>query len=418
MSKPKLLFRGPVETRSGYGSHARDILECLRKMDLYDIEIDSCLWGVTPKTALEENNEFHQWIKTKIVNQINYVPDIYITVTISNEFQRMGKYNIGITAGVETTIVTKDLIDGVNRMDLTLVPSKFTRDVYLSTVFNETEQSTGKLIRQHRVMKPMEVLFEGVNTSIYNDNFNGNIDLNIDEDFAFLFVGHWLKGELGQDRKDVGMLIKIFSEVFKNYEKKPALVLKTQVGSFSVKDRELVKKKIADIVGNESNVPPIYLVYGDLTDEEMNNLYNHPKIKTMISITKGEGFGRPLLEFTMTGKPVIASNWSGHKDFLPTDKSIMLGGELKEVHPSATDVFIVKDSKWFTANYNEVGAIMQLIIERYGEFVGRAEELKEINKTKFSMDKMQEELQKILTPFTFKPEKVELKLPKLTKVNE
>lgn len=418
MSKPKLLFRGPVETRSGYGSHARDILECLYKIDLYDIEIDSCIWGVTPKTALEENNTFHQWIKSKIIYQINYVPDIYISVTISNEFQRMGKYNIGITAGVETTIVTKDLIDGVNRMDMTLVPSKFTRDVYLSTVFNETEQSTGKLLRQHRVVKPIEVLFEGVNTEIYNDDFNGNIDLDIDEDFAFLFVGHWLKGDLGQDRKDVGMLIKIFHETFKNYEKKPALVLKTQIGTFSVKDREAVKKKISDIVGDGSDVPPIYLVYGDLTDEEMNNLYNHPKIKAMITLTKGEGFGRPLLEFTMTGKPVIASNWSGHKDFLPTDKAIMLGGELKEVHESATDVFIVKDSKWFTANYNEVSAIMQLIIERYEEFHQRSQDLKLINKEKFSMDKMQEELQKILTPFTFKPEKVELKLPKLTKVDE
>ena len=53
-----------------------------------------------------------------------------------------------------------------------------------------------------------------------------------------------------------------------------------------------------------------------MTDEEMNSLYNHPKVKAMVSFTKGEGFGRPLAEFGTTGKPIIASNWSGHLDFL------------------------------------------------------------------------------------------------------
>ena len=91
-------------------------------------------------------------------------------------------------------------------------------------------------------------------------------------------------------------------------------------------------------------------VVGFLTDEEMNQLYNHPKIKSMITLTKDDGFGRPLLEFSMTGKPIIASNWSGHKDFLPMDKAIMLGGKLTQVHESAVDDFILKDSKWFTSN--------------------------------------------------------------------
>jgi glycosyltransferase involved in cell wall biosynthesis len=414
MNKPTLLFRGPVETRSGYGSHSRDILESLRAMDMFDIVIDSCNWGVTPLTALDKDNEFHQWIKSHKVSSIDTQPDIYVSVTISNEFKRVGKFNIGITAGIETTVAGKDLIDGCNNMDLVIVPSNFTKDVYFQTVYNETENGTGRLIKQHKVVKPIEVLFEGADTKIYNDVVDESFDLDIKEDFAYLFVGHWLKGDTGQDRKDVGMLIKTFVDTFKDDENKPALVLKTSAGAFSVKDRELIRKKIKSIVG-ETNVP-IYLLYGDLTDKEMNSLYNHPKIKSMVTLTKGEGFGRPLLEFTMTGKPVIASNWSGHKDFLPLDKAVMIGGSLTEVHDSAVDKFILKNSKWFTANYSEASAILKLVRDEYVTFKTKSEELKEINKREFSMDMMTKKFETILSPYIKRPERVDLKLPKLNKI--
>jgi glycosyltransferase involved in cell wall biosynthesis len=414
MSKPSLLFRGPVETRSGYGSHSRDILESLRAMDMFDFSIDSCNWGVTPLTALEDGNEFHQWIKKRKVLSIDAQPDVYVSVTISNEFRRVGKFNVGITAGIETTVAGKDLIDGCNNMDLIIVPSNFTKDVYFQTVYNETENGTNRLIKQHKIVKPMEVLFEGADTNIYNDVVDDSFNLDIKEDFAYLFVGHWLKGDTGQDRKDVGMLIKTFVETFKDDENKPALVLKTSAGAFSVKDRELIRRKIKSVVG-ETNVP-IYLLYGDLTDNEMNSLYNHPKIKAMVSLTKGEGFGRPLLEFTMTGKPVIASNWSGHKDFLPLDKAVMVGGTLTDVHDSAVDKFVLKNAKWFTANYDEASAIMKLVRDEYDSFKTKSEELKEINKNIFSMEMMTKKLGTILSPYIQRPERVDLKLPKLNKI--
>ena len=416
MSKPTLLFRGPVETRSGYGSHARDVLECLHKMNMFEISVDSCMWGVTPMTALDESNEFHNWIKEKMVTSFNGIPDIYVSVTISNEFQRVGRFNIGVTAGIETTVAGKDLIDGCNNMDLVIVPSTFTRDVYFQTVYNENEKDSGRLLKQHKLSKPIEVLFEGADTSIYNDVTVESFNLDIQEDFAFLFVGHWLKGDIGQDRKDVGMLIKVFAETFKDVDVKPALVLKTSAGSFSVKDREVMRKKILDITKNNVNLPSIYLLYGDLSDKEMNSLYNHPKIKSMISLTKGEGFGRPLLEFSMTGKPIIASNWSGHKDFLPLDKSVLVGGALTDVHDSAVDKFILKGSKWFTANYSEAGAIMKLMIENYDNFKEKSEELKETNKMTYSLDNMRFKFEEILKPYIQRPERVDLKLPKLNKI--
>jgi glycosyltransferase involved in cell wall biosynthesis len=418
--KPTILFRGPVKTRSGYGSHSRDLLEALYQMNLFDIKIDSCMWGNTPMTALESNNIFHKWIEGNIVSKFDGLPDIYIQVTVPNEFKRFGKFNIGITAGIETTVAPKDWVDGCNQMDLIIATSNFSKDVLLSTSYNEVNKNTNELIKQHRIEKPTEVLFEGVDTSIFNDVINKDFKLDIKENFAYLFVGHWLKGNIGQDRKDIGMLIKCFVESFKDGRDMPALVLKTSSSNFSVKEREIFIKKIKDIVSDIKNPPSIYLLFGDLTNKEMNDLYNHPKIKSMISITKGEGFGRPLLEFTMSGKPVIASNWSGHKDFLPTDKAIMIGGKLTDVDESAIDQFIIKGSKWFTANYNEVAEVMNVVKNDYSNFLLKSLKLKEENKQNFSLEKMKERFEEILKPYSIafqpSPQKTKLILPKLNKV--
>jgi glycosyltransferase involved in cell wall biosynthesis len=415
MSKPILLFRGPVKTRSGYGSHSRDILQALYEMDTFDISIDSCGWGSTPMTALEDNNLFHKWIESTIVTKMVQKPDIYIQVTVPNEFQPVGKFNIGITAGIETTVAPKEWVDGCNRMDLIIATSNFSKDVLLQTVYNETENNTGKLIKQYKIEKPIQVLFEGIDLSIYNNTSEG-LDIDIKEDFAYLFVGHWLRGDLGQDRKDVGMLIKCFAESFKGDENPPSLILKTSSATFSIKERENFRKRIEDLVKGIENPPSIYLLFGELTNDEMNQLYNHPKIKAMVSLTKGEGFGRPLLEFTMSGKPVIASNWSGHKDFLPMDKAIMIGGALTEVHESAVDTFILKNSKWFTANYNEVVEVLKLVRKDYDKFLEKSETLRIENKENFSLEKMKEVLKGMLTPFTSKPKEHKMVLPKLNKI--
>jgi glycosyltransferase involved in cell wall biosynthesis len=418
--KPTILFRGPVKTRSGYGSHSRDLLESLYQMNLFDIKIDSCMWGNTPMTALEPDNIFHKWIESNVVDKFDGLPDLYIQVTVPNEFRRYGKFNIGITAGIETTVAPKDWVDGCNQMDLIIATSNFSKDVLLSTSYNEVNKNTNELVNQYKITKPIEVLFEGIDTEIYNDNVNPEFKLDIKEEFAFLFVGHWLKGNIGQDRKDVGMLIKCFVEAFKDGNNMPALVLKTSSSSFSIKEREVFIKKIKDVIDDTTNPPPIYLLFGDLTNKEMNDLYNHPKIKSMISITKGEGFGRPLLEFTMTGKPVIASNWSGHKDFLPIDKSIMVGGSLTDVDESAIDQFIIKGSKWFTANYGEVTEIMKLVKNDYSNFLLKSLKLKEENKENFSLEKMKSRFEEILKPYSIafqpSPQQTKLILPKLNKV--
>jgi glycosyltransferase involved in cell wall biosynthesis len=299
-------------------------------------------------------------------------------------------------------------------MDMIITTSNFSKEVLLSTVYNENDKNTNRLIKQHRIDKPINVLFEGVDKKIYNNNVNDTFKLDIEEDFAYLFVGHWLKGSIGQDRKDVGMLIKCFANSFKDEIDKPALILKTSSASFSVKERENLINRIQKIVGDDK--VPVYLLFGDLKDEEMNDLYNHPKVKAMVSITKGEGFGRPLLEFTMTGKPVIASNWSGHKDFLPMDYAAMIGGKLTDVDVSAQDNFIIKDSKWFTANYDEFIHVLKLVKSNYDEFLIKSEKLRIMNSEKFTLDKMKELLKSYMEPHSIISKQINLMLPKLNKI--
>ena len=247
MSKPFLLFQGPVATRSGYGDHSRDLLASLFKMDKYDIKVIPTRWGNTPQNQLNPQTEIGKKIIESVVTQVSKQPDVYIQVTVANEFRPIGKYNIGITAGVETTVAPKSFIDGCNLMDLIIVPSRFTKTTLENTSYDEKDKRTGQLIAQHKISKPIEVLHEGVELEKWQapkkvDKFLEDIKT----DFNYLVVGHWLQGDLGQDRKDIGMTIKTFCTVFKDIPKKdqPGLILKTSTAGFSVMDRENISKNI------------------------------------------------------------------------------------------------------------------------------------------------------------------------------
>jgi glycosyltransferase involved in cell wall biosynthesis len=421
--KPTLVFQGPVATRSGYGDHSRDLLHSLYKLDKFDIKIVSMRWGMTPMDALNYDNEFHKWVVDNIVQQVNEKPDIFIQVTVPNEFEPKGYYNIGITAAIETTACALDWITGCNRMDLIIVPSEHSKRSLVDTIYNEADNVTKQLIRQHKIEKPVEVLFEGFNEESFGTDDVANIsDLNnVKEDFAFLFVGHWLRGDLGEDRKNVGMMIKTFAMAFKNEKVKPALIMKTSSAGFSVLDRENTISKIREALGTDYGKVPVYLLHGDLTESEMNGLYEHPKVKAMISFTKGEGFGRPLLEFSLTGKPILVSNWSGHLDFLK-DGAILLEGELKNVHESAADKFLLKESQWFNVNISKAIPLIKDVYKNYDKYKPAAYQLGKQNKQNFSLEKMTKLFDGILNHYgiytKIQPKFQQLQLPKLKMLNK
>ena len=421
--KPTLVFQAPIATRSGYGDHARDLLHSLYKLDKFEIKVISTRWGNTPMDALNYDNEFHKWIVDSIIPKPDQKPDIYIQVTVPNEFQPMGHYNIGITAGIETTACAMNWIEGCNRMDLIITPSEHAKLSLVGTIYNEQDKKTGQLIRQIKIEKPVEVLFEGFDELDFGTDHVAHITEldSIKEDFAFLFVGHWLRGDLGEDRKNVGMMIKTFAMAFKNEKVKPALVLKTSSAGFSVRDRETTIKKIKEVLGKEYKKVPVYLLHGDLTPSQMNGLYEHPKVKAMLNFTKGEGFGRPLLEFSLTGKPVIVSNWSGHIDFLKQG-AVLLEGELKEVHESAADDFLLKESKWFNVNISKALVSIKDVYKNYDKYKVDSFQLGKQNKQNFGLEKMTKLFDTILNQYGIytktQPKFQQLQLPKLKMLNK
>ena len=421
--KPTLVFQGPIATRSGYGDHARDLLHSLYKLDKFEIKVISTRWGQTPMDALNYDNPFHKWVVDSIIPGIQQKPDIYIQVTVPNEFQPLGFYNIGITAAIETTHCALDWVHGCNRMDLIVVPSEHSKKSLVDTVYNEQDKQTGKLIAQHKIQKPVEILFEGFDESDFGTDVVMHVEEldSIKEDFAFLFVGHWLRGELGEDRKNVGMMIKTFAMAFKNEKIKPALVLKTSSAGFSVIDRENTIKKIKEVLGKDYGQFSIYLLHGDLSPKQMNGLYEHPKVKVMLNFTKGEGFGRPLLEFSLTGKPVIVSNWSGHLDFLKNG-AVLLDGELKNVHDSAADQFLLKESQWFNVNISKALTTIKDVYKNYDKYKVESFQLGKQNKQNFSLEKMTKLFDVILNQYgiytKIQPKFQQLQLPKLKMLNK
>jgi len=425
MSKPSLVFCGPVTTRSGYGEHARDLLTSLFKMNKFDIKVISINWGHTPMNALQEDNPDHKQIFDAIIPGLTSQPDVWVQCTIPNEFQPVGKYNIGITAGVETDTCSGEWIEGCNKMNLVIVPSEHAKDVFVNTKYEKRDKESGQAIGTAEITVPIEILHEGVRTDIFNKDSPKSESLtkvldSINEDFCYLFVGHWLKGDFGQDRKDLSGLIFTFFETFGDMENPPALLLKASSGSYSITDRSTTLQKINLIkqMSTKKNLPNVYLLHGDLTEEEMNTLYNHEKIKTFVSFTKGEGYGRPIAEFITSGKPVMVSGWSGQVDFVNPAFHTYLDGELKPIHKSAVWQGILNEgTSWFTVNYQSAAESLMKMYKKYNSFLSESKKsVKEIQ-TKWSYDSMVEKFDSMLINYLPKfAEKVELKLPQLKKL--
>ena len=424
MSKPRFVISSPFDSYSGYGAHSRDKIKAIIELNKYEVQLLPQKWGETSWGFCKDHPEWtflldyivpQDWQKTQ--------PEIWAQITIPNEFQPIGKYNIGITAGIESTACKPEWVEGLNRMDMNWVSSKFAKNTFEKMNYEKTDKRTGQVIGNVKLEKPIEVIFEGANLTTYKPLKQSEIktiDLkDIKEEFCYLFVGHWMNGAHGHDRKNVGVLVESFYKAFKNkIGKKPALILKSSIGVSSYISRDVILDKIKEIRDLHSktstNLPNIYLLNGEFDDSEMNELYNHSKVKAMVSFTKGEGFGRPLLEFGLTGKPIIASGWSGHIDFLHSEYNVLLSGKLENVHQSAVNNWLIPESQWFQVDSKQGISALKEVYKSYKQYLQRSKKQKHHIKTNFSWEKMKELVEKILDKNIPEfPKQVELKLPKL-----
>ena len=420
MSKPVFIISCPFDTYSGYGARSRDIAKAIIELDKYDVKLLPQRWGDTPGGFINDHPEWHYLMKHQI-NNVQSKPDIWMQITIPNEFNPVGKYNIGCTAGIESTGCDVTWIEGVNRMDMTWTSSKHSKGVFESLNFEKRDKRNNQIVGTVKVNKPIHVVFEGVNLDVYKHLPNKKdikLDLSsVKEQYNFLFVGHWMQGVLGHDRKNVGLMIRYFYDAFKNKPSQPGLILKASSGRNSYFGREQLLKKLVNIKNTYpagTKFPSVYLLNGNLTDEDMNELYNHPKVKCMISMTKGEGYGRPLAEFGLSKKPIIASGWSGQIDFLHPEYCQLLPGNLENVHESAANNWLKKDYQWFQVSGQHFKNALKSLKQKYGKFLTGGKRQGHHIKTNFSYEAMRDLVGNILDANIPEfPKEVELSLPTL-----
>jgi hypothetical protein len=409
----KVVIASPVATQSGYGHHAREIINQLieQRGSEWDIKLVSLPWGHTPFTYPLSVD-----LQQRVISlPLNELPDLWVQITVPNEFQAIGKVNIGVTAGTEGDICHPDWIDNLNSMQIVIVPSVFTKEVFENSAKQHNKVITTKIY----------VIPEYFDETIYNNQVKTDLQVlnDIPESFAFLSVGHWLQGQLGEDRKNIGGVIHCFFQTFKNQKDQPALVLKTSGATYSIMDRIEIESKINQVRNffkSTDKLPNVYLLHGDLTDDEMNALYNHKKIKALVSFTKAEGFGRPLLEFSTTAKPIIAPHYSGPADFLKKDFICEVKGGLTEIHPSAQNDWIIAGSKWFTPDYGQASALLKDVKANYKKWLELAKRQRYFVNTTFTKTAVASIYEKMLidvdSALNIIPKPVELKLPQLKKL--
>jgi ADP-heptose:LPS heptosyltransferase/glycosyltransferase involved in cell wall biosynthesis len=333
MNKILLHLRAPVRSASGYGVHARQIIDYLLTDDRFLVCLEDIPWGSTPSIH-EQDLESPQVLKSYYEAMLAYETaskekrqfHLSVQVTIPNEFSKRAQVNIGVTAGIEVDRANIEWIRKCNEMDIIVVPSKFSADILGNTAYQITEAGQSRV---EKIEKQIFVIPEWFNKPAKIDELN----IKFSTDKNLLFVGLWgNKGGFGEDRKNVSDLIRLFLTECRD-RADVGLVLKTSIITNSPEDLFHTKEKIKQI---RSSFPDakckIHLVHDHLTDSEMWSLYHHKQIQGFISLTHGEGWGLPLLEAAASGLPVIATDWSGHKDFLRQNFGFLpLNYELKDI---------------------------------------------------------------------------------------
>ena len=425
----------PFNTRSGYGDHARSIYYSIMDRDDLDVKCIDVKWGTTPRNHLNPEVPRHKKLLDSFISagNVKVQPDVYIDIRIPNEFQNPGKFNIGVTAGVETDVVSAEFLMGCNKMNLIIVPSNFTAETFKRCHYDKNQEVDGEQqkVGQVELERPIEVLFEGVDTDIYRplnsseikSDFTDELNNLLKEDFVYLHVGQLTRGKYGEDRKNIPLMIKCFLQAFTNNPNPPALLLKINGANFSVLDRKETVARIDEIKNKFSEadiIPNVYLLHGDLTIKEMAMLYNNPKIKGFVSCTHGEGFGRPMLEASCCGLPVIASKWSGQMDFLNDKESLMINGHLGEIPDSQVwEPIVVKPGQWYNVNEADVIGKFRMFHKKFRIINKKGKRLGRTNHRKFSLTNMAKKFNSTLDEILKSiPNPVALNLPKLKKVKD
>ena len=387
--RKKILFKGPLLTRSGYGEQSRFALRALRsREDLFDIYIQPLKWGLT--SWLFEFDEEREWIDGAIEKTIAYTQqggqfDMSFQVTIPNEWEKLAPVNIGYTAGIETTKVAPIWLQYANeKVDKIITISSHSMNTFKNTKAIAENPQTGE-----RFNYELQTPIEYINYPVKTYESLPELDLSFDTDFNFLAVAQF------GPRKNLTNTIKWFIEEF--HDDNVGLVLKTNIAKNSVVDREKIKGDLTNFV---SQFPDrkcrFYLIHGDMTDEEMHALYKHEQIDAFLALPHGEGFGLPIFEAAYSGLPVVATGWSGHLDFLVDEEGneqfYNVAFDLQPVQDKVVwENVIIKESMWAYPREQSAKRQMHLCYE----LIALEQNMKRLRE-EYSADKMYEKFVELL----------------------
>jgi glycosyltransferase involved in cell wall biosynthesis len=375
--KKKIFVKGPVLSQSGYGEQSRFALRALRsREDLFDIYVHPIAWGKTG--WVWEDSEFRQWMDERILTtqillqQKQLQPDISLQITIPNEFEKLCPINIGYTAGIETTKVAPQWLQKGNDMDKILVVSQHAKDSYVNTEAVARNQQTGETF-PYKLETPVEVVWENTPFETETEEILG---FNPRHDFNFLCVSQF------GPRKNLENTIRWFVEEFVDQE--VGFVLKTNIKSNCRMDKEAVERTLSNILAAyPERKCSVSLLHGDLSNKQMRALYTHDKIKAMVNISHGEGFGLPLFEAARYALPIIAVGWSGQVDFL-SDKYLKVKHTMDNIQQTAVWPGVLEaDSQWAFAEQGSFKMALRMMKKRYKDFEKQAEELQDYVDTHF-----------------------------------
>ncbi len=327
-----VLIRGPLLNSAGYGVHSRQIFSYAQSRG-HNIVSQVTPWGICPYYI---NPEYEDGLIGDIINSCSNDStsyDVSFQIQLPNEWDsEIANFNIGVTAGVETDKCHPEWVNCLNKMDLVIVPSKHTK---------KTFENSGKITTK------IEVIPEYIQPAILEKKLDP-MELEVNTKFNFLMFGLITGQSPDTDRKNTFYGIKWLCEAFKD-DPDVGIIIKTNLGRMSVIDRgdtlKVLNKLLKEV--RVGKYPKFYLSHGRMTVEELSAFYRSPNINVLVSFTRGEGYGLPLLEAASSSLPVMVTNWSGHTDFLNNIKFSSFEYDLINIHPERVDNTIFVDgAKW------------------------------------------------------------------------
>ena len=400
--RKKVVVIGPVLSRSGYGEQARFALRSLKRYeDFFDIYIVPIGWGKT--SWVWEDTEERRWIdklitKTSAYQQQKGQFDISLQITIPNEWEEVAPINIGYTAGIESTKIAGSWIEKSNIMDRIIVVSNHAKHGFDSTTYDARDRKTGEEVLNYRCQTPVEAVNYAVRDIVPEE-----IELDLDYDFNFLVLAQW------SVRKNVENTINWFIDEFKNDE--VGLVLKLNTANNSRLDKEITRRRVKGLVRKTKDTKcKVYLLHGDMTEEELSGLYRNPKIKALINLAHGEGFGLPMFEAVNNELPVIAAAWSGHCDFLYAPKRdkksrktrnfphfARVEYDIQPIQKSAVwDEVLIPESMWCYPKEKSYKDQLRKVYKNYNHYASLTKKLKKHIQKNFSEEKIYKQFAEIV----------------------